>query len=72
MDGSYHGDNNVPGMMDIVIPLHEELERGASTAKEEEFQVSHGSIFFLPCTLLPINSEALRYEAWLGILMTPP
>lgn len=41
LDGRYHGDSNVPGMMDIVIPLHEELERGASTAREESFQASH-------------------------------
>lgn len=35
----YHGDNNIPAMMAIVVPLHEELERGDSTAKEQSFQV---------------------------------
>ncbi|CAM9747866.1 unnamed protein product, partial [Laminaria digitata] len=33
----YHGDGNVPGMMDVVVPLHEELERGASTENEQTF-----------------------------------
>ena len=36
--GRYHGDGNVPGMMDVVVPLHEELERGANTENEETFQ----------------------------------
>lgn len=35
----YHGDSNIPAMMAIVVPLHEELERGAITAKEQTFQV---------------------------------
>lgn len=35
----YHGDNDVRGMMDVLLPLHETLERGAETDKEENFQV---------------------------------
>ena len=34
----YHGDSNIPGMMGVVVPLHEELERGATTKNEETFK----------------------------------
>lgn len=35
----YHGDHNIPAMLKFVEPLHKELEKGASTAKEDSFQV---------------------------------
>ena len=34
-------------MMDVVVPLHEELERGASTEDEETFQARIFFVFFL-------------------------
>ncbi|CAM9593323.1 unnamed protein product, partial [Ectocarpus sp. 12 AP-2014] len=34
----YHGDHNIPAMLKFVEPLHKELEKGASTAKEDSFQ----------------------------------
>lgn len=38
----YHGDNDIRAMLDIVVPLHEQLEKGASTAKEEQFHKAFG------------------------------
>ena len=39
----YFGDNNVSGMLDLLFPLHEMLEKGAQTRREEEFLESYGS-----------------------------
>lgn len=35
----YYNDDNIPVMMAILVPLHEEIERGASTALEKRFLV---------------------------------
>lgn len=52
--GRYHGDGNVPGMMDVVVPLHEELERGANTENEETFQARQQTFFsFHLDTMIP-------------------
>ncbi|CAM9335390.1 unnamed protein product [Hapterophycus canaliculatus] len=40
----YHGDGNIAAMMAIVVPLHEDIERGPTTAQEESFlQKSYGA-----------------------------
>ena len=38
----YYGEGNVSGMLDVLLPLHTQLEKGASTRKELEFLKSFG------------------------------
>lgn len=38
----YYGEANVSGMLDILIPLHEEIERGATTSLEADFIQKYG------------------------------
>ena len=38
----YYGEGNVSGMLDVLIPLHTQLEKGASTRKEHDFLKSFG------------------------------
>jgi FKBP12-rapamycin complex-associated protein len=38
----YFGEGNVSGMLDLLLPLHEKLENGAETQKENEFVKSFG------------------------------
>jgi FKBP12-rapamycin complex-associated protein len=38
----YYGEGNVSGMLDVLIPLHAQLEKGASTRREQEFLKSFG------------------------------
>jgi len=38
----YFGEGNVSGMLDLLLPLHEKLERGAETRRESEFIESFG------------------------------
>lgn len=38
----YFGEGNVSGMLDLLLPLHEKLEKGAETQKEAEFIKSFG------------------------------
>lgn len=33
----HFGENNVSGMLDLLLPLHEQLEKGAETRREVEF-----------------------------------
>lgn len=33
----YYGDGNVTGMLELLLPLHSNLERGAETQREKEF-----------------------------------
>lgn len=39
---TYFADGNVNGMIDLLLPLHEELEKGAETRRESEFIASFG------------------------------
>lgn len=38
----YYGEGNVSGMLDVLIPLHTELEKGANTRREQDFLKSFG------------------------------
>ena len=38
----YFGEGNVKGMLDVLIPLHEQLEGGPKTRRETEFYRSFG------------------------------
>mmetsp|Transcript_20902 Transcript_20902/g.45314 ORF Transcript_20902/g.45314 Transcript_20902/m.45314 type:complete len:3366 (+) Transcript_20902:339-10436(+) len=38
----YYGEGNVSGMLDVLIPLHTDLEKGASTRREQDFLKSFG------------------------------
>ncbi len=38
----YFGEGNVSGMLEVLLPLHETLERGPSTSREQDFQKSFG------------------------------
>ncbi|KAL7543713.1 hypothetical protein ACHAXR_013532 [Thalassiosira sp. AJA248-18] len=38
----YYGEGNVSGMLDVLIPLHTQLENGASTRGEHDFLKSFG------------------------------
>ena len=38
----YFGEGNVAGMLDVLLPLHAQLENGAKTQKEKEFEKSFG------------------------------
>ena len=38
----YFGEENVSGMLDLLLPLHEMLEKGAETRRENEFLTNYG------------------------------
>ena len=38
----YYGEGNVSGMLDVLLPLHQQLEKGASTKREHDFLKSFG------------------------------
>ena len=38
----YFGEGNVSGMLDLLLPLHEKLEKGAETRRESDFIQSFG------------------------------
>ena len=38
----YFGEGNVSGMLDLLLPLHEKLEKGAETHRESDFIKSFG------------------------------
>ena len=38
----YFGEGNTSGMLDLLLPLHEKLERGAETRRESDFLKSFG------------------------------
>ncbi len=38
----YFGEGNVSGMLDVLLPLHEALERGPSTRREQDFHAEFG------------------------------
>jgi len=38
----YFGEGNVSGMLDLLLPLHEQLENGAETRREHDFVKSFG------------------------------
>jgi FKBP12-rapamycin complex-associated protein len=38
----YYGEGNVAGMLDVLLPLHQQLEKGASTRREQDFLKSFG------------------------------
>lgn len=38
----YFGDGNVQGMLDVLLPLHENVERGPETLREQDFVRSFG------------------------------
>lgn len=38
----YFGEGNVSGMLDVLLPLHETLERGPSTRREQDFHKTFG------------------------------
>jgi FKBP12-rapamycin complex-associated protein len=38
----YFGEGNVSGMLDLLLPLHEKLEKGAETRRESDFVKSFG------------------------------
>jgi serine/threonine-protein kinase mTOR len=39
----YYAEGNVAGMLDILLPLHEEVEKGANTSLEAEFIFNYGA-----------------------------
>lgn len=39
----YFGEGNVSGMLDLLLPLHEKIEKGADTRRESEFISSFGA-----------------------------
>ena len=39
----YFGEGNVSGMLDVLLPLHEQLERGPTTHREHDFVRSFGA-----------------------------
>eukprot|EP00536_Pseudo-nitzschia_multiseries_P002882 jgi/Psemu1/318014/estExt_fgenesh1_pm.C_410004 len=39
----YFGEGNVSGMLDLLLPLHEKIEKGADTRREGEFINTFGS-----------------------------
>ncbi|CAB9503979.1 protein kinase mTOR [Seminavis robusta] len=39
----YFGEGNVSGMLDLLLPLHEQLERGPETKREIDFMKAFGS-----------------------------
>jgi FKBP12-rapamycin complex-associated protein len=38
----YYGEGNVAGMLDVLLPLHTDLEKGANTRREQDFLNSFG------------------------------
>ena len=38
----WFGEQNVSGMLDLLLPLHEKLEKGAETKRESDFIKSFG------------------------------
>ena len=38
----YFGEGNVSGMLDLLLPLHAQLEKGSKTQKEKEFEKTLG------------------------------
>jgi len=38
----YFGEGNVSGMLQVLFPLHQELDRGPSTRREQEFHATFG------------------------------
>ncbi len=38
----YFGEGNVSGMLDVLLPLHDALERGPSTRREQDFHKTFG------------------------------
>lgn len=38
----YYGEGNVSGMLDVLLPLHQQLEKGAATRREQDFLKSFG------------------------------
>jgi FKBP12-rapamycin complex-associated protein len=38
----YFGEGNVSGMLDVLLPLHEQIEKGPSTLREQDFLKSFG------------------------------
>lgn len=38
----YFGEGNVAGMLDLLVPLHEKIEKGAETHRESEFIATFG------------------------------
>ena len=38
----YFGEGNVNGMLEVLLPLHETLERGATTKREQDFYKAFG------------------------------
>lgn len=38
----YFADNNIPGMLEVLQPLHEMVERGPETLRETSFVQSFG------------------------------
>lgn len=39
----YYAEGNIAGMLDILLPLHEEVENGANTSLEAEFIFNYGA-----------------------------
>jgi FKBP12-rapamycin complex-associated protein len=39
----YYGEGNVSAMLDLLLPLHEKIEKGAETKRESEFISAFGS-----------------------------
>lgn len=40
----YYGEGNVSAMLDLLLPLHEKVEKGAETKRENEFITAFGSM----------------------------
>lgn len=38
----YYGEGNVSAMLQVLLPLHQELDRGPSTRREQEFHATFG------------------------------
>ena len=52
----YYGEGNVAGMLDVLIPLHTELEKGANSRRELDFLNSFGR------DLMDAHNHITEYE----------
>lgn len=53
-------ERDAEGMIDVLLPLHEEMERGARTVFEREFTVEHGRELFEAASLCRRYRDELK------------
>ncbi|EED89568.1 phosphatidylinositol 3-kinase (PI3K)-like protein [Thalassiosira pseudonana CCMP1335] len=60
----YYGEGNVSAMLDVLIPLHQQLEKGASTRREQDFLKSFGRDLLDAHKHIKDYAEAALNQAW--------